>query len=108
MITERLELTFLVFESATDDEITAFWDDTLTMNDTSKSVLDKKEKLKSFYKHCCQAQNYSFCVKRCGASVCEICKPLRMDSKLFKEYIFFLTQRWAQIINMFVIWHKYK
>ena len=92
-ITEQLELKekpFLVFDSATDDEITPFWkvlnliDDSLTMNDTSKSVLDKKEKLKSLYEHCCQLHHYSFCIKKCGVLMCKICKPVQMDSDLFK------------------------
>ena len=55
---------------------------------TSKSVLDKKEKLKSFYEHCCQVHHYSFCIKKCGALTCEICKPVRMDSELFKDMHF--------------------
>ena len=101
-ITERLELKekpFSVFDSATDDEITAFWevlnliDDSLTINDTSKSVLDKKEKLKSFYDHCCQVRHYSFCIKKCGVLTCEICKPVRMDSELFKGMHFSLIQK---------------
>ena len=96
-ITERLQLkgkNFSIFESPTDDQITAFWkvltlvDDSLTMQDTSKSILDKKEKLKSFFDHCCQIRHYSFCVKKCGEPSCTICKPVTMDAEIFKEVHF--------------------
>ena len=96
-ITKRLELKgkpFSVFESATDDEIYAFWevlnlvDESLSMDDNNKSILDKKEKLKAFFEHCCQIRRYSFCVKKCGAPDCNICKPVRIDTELFKDIHF--------------------
>ena len=67
-ITNRLELKkelFSVFDSADDDEIEAFWvvvhqtDDRITMSDTSKSTLQRKEKLQAFFDHCCQIRPYS-------------------------------------------------
>ena len=38
--------------------------------------------------HCCQIRHYSFCIKKCGSSECEICKPVRMDSERFKSIHF--------------------
>jgi len=84
---------FLIFESST-NQITAFWevltslDDSLIMQNTSKSILDKKERLKSFFDHCCQVRCYSFCVKKCSAPSCTICKPVQMEAKIFT--IFYL------------------
>ena len=89
-ITNHLELKrepFSVFDSADDDEIEAFWevvhqiDDCVTMSDTSKSTLQRKEKLQALFDLCCQIRHYSFCVKKCGSRECDICKPVRMDSE---------------------------
>ena len=93
-ITSRLELKkepFSVVESASDDQIEAFWeiihcvDDTVDMSESSKSTLQKKQKLKAFFDHCCQIRHYSFCVKKCGVTECNICKPVRMDIDQFKN-----------------------
>ena len=79
-----------MFEGASDDEIENFWevlqlvDDSLCRDDTSKSTLEEKPN------HCCQIRHYSFCVKKCGCTQCEICKPVRMDSEHFKELHFLL------------------
>ena len=66
----------------------AFWevvhlvDDSLDKSDTRKSTLEKKAKVANFlFDHCRQIH---FCIKKCGASECEICKPGRMDSERFK------------------------
>ena len=96
-ITSRLELKgepFSMFEGASDDEMEAFWevvhlaDDSLDQSDTSKSTLQRKPKLQAFFDHCCQMRHYSFCIKKCGSSECEICKPVRMDSERFKSIHF--------------------
>ena len=63
-------------------------DDILSMQDTSKSILDRKERLKSFFDHCCQVRRYSFCVKKCGAPSCTICKPVQMEAEIFKQLHF--------------------
>ena len=63
-------------------------DSSSTMQDTSKSILDKKEKLKSFFDHCCQVRRYSFCAKNCGEPSCTICKPVKMDAEIFKQLRF--------------------
>ena len=96
-ITKRLELKgekLKVFESAKEQEIEAFWevlltvDDTLRMTDTTKAVLKSKEKLQKFMKHCCQIRKYSFCIKKCGSSDCTLCKPVRIDPEVFKSIHF--------------------
>ena len=80
-ITCRLELKkepFSIFESASDKEIEAFWevvhlvDDGLDMSDTSKSTLQRRQKLQAFFDHCCVVRHYSFCVKKRGSSECTI------------------------------------
>ena len=40
--------------------------------------------MQAFFDHCCQICHYSFCLKKCGYSECEICKPVRMDNERFK------------------------
>ena len=83
-----------MFEGASDDEIAPFSevlrlvDDTIVMSDTSKSALEGKPKLQAFFDHCCQIRHYSFCMKKCGSSECEVCKPVWMDSEHFKELHF--------------------
>ena len=88
-ITSRLTLKgepFSLFDSASDEEMEAFFevlhlvDSSVDISDTSKSALQRMPKMKAFFDHCCQLRHYSFCVKKCGSSDCNICKPLRMDS----------------------------
>lgn len=96
-IMRRLELKgekFELFESATEQEIEAFWevllsvDDWLQITDTTKTALKDKTKLHEFIKHCCQVRKYSFCVKKCGSPECTLCKTVRMDPELFKSVHF--------------------
>ena len=63
-------------------------DDSLEHSDTSKSTLQRMPKLQAFFDLCCQIHHYSFCIKKCGSSECEICKPVRMDSERFKSIHF--------------------
>ena len=45
--------------------------------DVSKNAFEiMKPKLQAFFDHCCQVRHYSFCIKKCGSSECEICKPV--------------------------------
>ena len=96
-IMRRLELKgerFEVFESASEQEIEAFWevllsvDDCLQMTDTTQTALKDKTKLHELIKHCCQVRKYLFCVKKCGSPECTLCKPVRMDPELFKSIHF--------------------
>ena len=91
-ITERLELKgkpFRVFDSASEDEISDFWeslhfiDPSLEESDSSKAVLSSRPQLQVFMEHCCQ-RHYTFCIKKCGNAECHICSPVRMDTELFQ------------------------
>ena len=86
-ITSRLELKgepFSVFDGASDDEMQAFWkvvllvDDSLEQSDTSKSTLQRKPELQTFFDHCCQIRHYSF----------HYSSLFRMDSERFKSIHF--------------------
>ena len=96
-ITSRLTLKgepFSLFDSASDEEMEAFFevlhlvDSSVDISDTSKSALQRMPKMQAFFDHCCQLCHYSFCVKKCGSSDCNICKPLQMDSELYKKVHF--------------------
>jgi len=92
-ITEWLELKgkkFHVFNSATENEISDFWeslnfiDPSIEESDSSKAVLSSGPQLQAFMEHCCQQCHYSFCIKKCGNAECHICSPVRMDTELFQ------------------------
>ena len=97
-ITRRLELKqlpFGVFHAATEEEISEVWkslhriDSALCLKEKcSKSTLKTHSRVKEFIDHCCQVRHYSFCIKKCGAVDCSICKPPRMPSKEFKKVHF--------------------
>ena len=96
-IFRRLELKgcpFDVYEAATEEQIEEFWsvllliDSTLSRDDSTKKTIKAKAKISDFMKHCCRIRHYSFQVKKCGLPSCSICKPVRMDSELFKTLHF--------------------
>ena len=90
-----------VFVPASDADIDNIWknilsvDATITKNDTSKKVLMGKECLKRFFDHCCSVSYYAFGVKKCGQASCNICKPVRLPSDIFKT-LHFLPQPQAK------------
>ena len=43
--------------------------------------------MQAFFDHCCQIRHYSFYLKKCGYSECEICKPVRMDNERFINFL---------------------
>ena len=91
---EQANSSRCVLEGAIDDEMKASWevvhlvDDSLDQSDTSKSTLQRKPNLQAFFDHCCQIRHYSFCIKKCGSSECEICKPVRKDGECFRSIHF--------------------
>lgn len=96
-ITSRLKLkgeSFILVESADDQEIEDFWEvlllieDSLQQSDSAKAILSSRPKLKEFLEHCCQLRHYSFCIKKCGNDSCTICLPVRMDATLFSALRF--------------------
>ena len=46
------------------------------------SILDVSKNTFEVMIQCCQTCHY--CIKKCGYSECEICKPVRMDNERFK------------------------
>ena len=54
-----------------------------------------KECLKRFFDHCCSVSYYAFGVKKCGQASCNICKPVRLPSDIFKT-LHFLPQPQAK------------
>ena len=96
-ITERLELKgkpFVVFNSASGDEIRDFWeslhfiDSFIEESDSSKAILSSRPQLQAFMEHCCQQRHYTFCIKKCGDAECHICSPVRMDAEVFQTLHF--------------------
>jgi hypothetical protein len=92
-IVHRLQLKgkkFKTYDPADDDEIEAFWEillqieETMTMSDTTKKSIKSKQDL-NFIQHCCVATHYSFQIKKCGKADCKICKPVRMDPDVFSS-----------------------
>ena len=61
---------------------------TLSRDDSTKKTIKAKAKIFDFMKHYCRIRHYSFQVKKCGLPSCSICKPVRMDSELFKTLHF--------------------
>ena len=74
------ENKFHVFQPASEDQVQSLFeeilaiDHTVTMKDTKKM---KRPGLQKFLDHCCRMRTYSFTIKKCGKSDCDICKPLR-------------------------------
>ena len=61
-------------------------DSTLNLGDKhQKGSLSSHPSLKAFLSHCCQKQHYSFCIKKCGDSTCDICKPARLPPEIFSQ-----------------------
>ena len=94
-ITQRLELKgkqFIAGASATEADISELWsclqqiDPEFVLCPTDK-ITHKKlpQKLQAFLKHCCRERHYFFDIKKCGDSVCTICKPPRLPSDMFAK-----------------------
>ena len=49
----------------------------------TKKNLASKQGLLAFLKHCCTHRHYSFQIKKCGSSTCDICKPVRLPKEVF-------------------------
>ena len=94
-IIRRLQLKgrpFEVFSAASELEIEEVWnslhaiDSTLNLRDKhQKGSLSSHPSLKAFLSHCCQERHYSFCVKKCGHSTCDICKAPRLPPEIFSQ-----------------------
>lgn len=86
--------TFKLYNAASEADIEEFWsvllliDGSLTIEDTSKKVVNTKKTLCEYIKHCCQVRHYSFQIKKCGLSSCTICKAVTMDSTIFHTISF--------------------
>jgi len=84
------ENNFLLYDSASDSEIQAFWEillqiePLLQITDSTKKDIEDKPTLLAYIKHCCKATHYSFQVKKCGKTDCCLCKPVRMQHSTFK------------------------
>ena len=95
MLLERLELKgkkFSAFPAAADDDIDSMWNEVLAIDSTlvkdlplTKKNLSSKHNLLEFLKHCCTCRHYSFQMKKCGSSSCNICKPIRLSGDRFAE-----------------------
>lgn len=87
--------SFSTTTSATADEIQELFDvihsvdSGVTRSDTAKAVLNKRPGLKNFMEHCCQSHHYSFTIKKCGNSDCDICNPPRLSEEMFQTLNFF-------------------
>ncbi len=60
-------------------------DATLTESSPTKKTLLTKPDMCAYMKHCCRIRHYSFQVMKCGKTSCSLCKPVRMDPKLFES-----------------------
>ena len=109
-VTSRLQLKgepFSVCESASDEEIEALWevvclvDDSLNMNDTSKSILQKKPKLQAFYDHCCQIRHYSFCIKNVAPVSVRFVSQFEWTLTVSRRYTFSQIQCWIPMTTTF-------
>lgn len=94
-IIHRLKLNgkyFQVFSAASELEIKEVWntlhsiDSTLNHEDKHlKASLTSHPLLKDFLSHCCQLRHYSFSIKKCEDSSCDICKPPRLPREIFAQ-----------------------
>ena len=96
-VMSRLELKgkkFVVEQASSENEVEAFWEvlqlvePSLSLDDTSREKIKDKNRLQSFFNHCCQERHYSFCIKKCGKDDCTICKPVRMNKDDFSKLRF--------------------
>ena len=78
--------------SATLIEIQEMWETLRLMGSTIssdekwvKKNLDAHPKVKEFIDQCCQQRHYSFCIKKCGHSTCDICRPPRLPPDVFGD-----------------------
>ena len=82
---------FSILNSATQEEIQACLnsikqiDDTVTDIRTTKQSLPNYPRLREFIDHCCKKKHYSFEIRKCGGSDCNICKPLRLPKEVFQK-----------------------
>ena len=84
------EKPFIIFESASEEDIDAIWkeilkvDQSLTTSDTTKLKIRTKEQFKSFLlSHCCQ-RHYMFSVKKCEDLECLVCEFPRLPPNIFQ------------------------
>ncbi len=74
---------FEVEEACSESDVENFWEillqiePSLTPEDTARDKVKDKNELHSFFSHCCQMRNYSFCIRKCGKDDCSICRPVR-------------------------------
>ena len=50
-----------------------------------QAVLKQCPRLSAFLDHCCQSRWYSFCIKKCGAQSCNICRPPHLVPDAFRD-----------------------
>ena len=85
---QRLKLhdkPFQVFSAATEDKMKELWSELESIDESleyggqyRKKCLETHPNLVEFISHCCQVRHYTFTIKKCGLSSCNICKPVRM------------------------------
>ncbi len=81
--------SFEVFPAGSEQEIEDMWNSLHSIDSTLK-VGDKHQKgsqslRPSLSKFLSQPKHYSFCVKKCGSTSCDICKPRRLPSEVFSK-----------------------
>ncbi|GBB99071.1 hypothetical protein RclHR1_03400023 [Rhizophagus clarus] len=95
--TERLILNenkFTCKSPVISDEIEVFFKVMLAINTTlridkiTQIILRKHEELQDFIKTYCQLRTYSFQIKKCDESSCNICKPPRTSFSVFQSLHF--------------------
>ena len=84
MLLERLELKgkkFSAFSAASEADVDSMWDEDFAIDSSlekdeslTKKNLSLKYNLVAFLNHCCICHHYSFQIKKCRSSSCNICK----------------------------------
>ncbi|CAB4396710.1 unnamed protein product [Rhizophagus irregularis] len=63
-------------------------DSTLTKDETTQQQLQKHKPLVEFIKTHCQERAYSFQIKKCNQTFCEVCYRIRMPTDVFQNLYF--------------------
>ena len=78
------------FAPLSEEDIESMWSKLLIVDPAlqkeeslKKKNLPSKQGLMAFLKHCCTRRHYSFQIKKCGSSTCDICKPVRLPKEVF-------------------------
>ncbi len=91
-VVKRLELKgqkFDIFRSASNEEISEFWqtllliEKSLKRDDTSQDSLKTYPSLQQFIAHCCTFRKYSITIKECGSSECSLCFKVKINPNTF-------------------------